>query len=108
MKNSKYIKVSVSEKNEGQTLICVNESGIISIGKIHQSRLDYSFTCISSIQGKQTYSYDIKHYLKEVPDYEDEMKEMINELISELDPATLSGNYQEAIDKAKSLLSKLK
>ncbi|WP_137906089.1 hypothetical protein [Chryseobacterium sp. 2VB] len=77
MKNSKYIKVSVSEKNEGQTLICVNESGIISIGKIHQSRLDYSFTCISSIQGKQTYSYDIKHYLKEVPDYEDEMKEML-------------------------------
>jgi len=36
------------------------------------------------------------------------MKEMIIELISELDPATLCGNYQEAIDKAKSLLTKLK
>lgn len=106
MSKTKYIKVSVSEKNEGQTLICVNESGIISIGKIHQSRLDYSFTCISSIQGKQTYSYDIKHYLKEVPDYEDEMKEMLEKVDEE--QSLLGYVTSDTHSELDELLTKLK
>lgn len=103
---TKYIKVSVSEKNEGQTLVCVNKNGIISIGKIHQSRLDYSFTCISYVQGKQTYSYDITHYLEEVPDYEDEMRDVLLQLVG---CHTCVHKIPDWLnDKAEELLTKLK
>lgn len=94
----KYIKVSVSDR-------LPDKSGIYTIEFKNQLIRSW-YNGLNFFRNGEIVTAE--YWLHEVPDYEDEMKEMINELISELDPATLSGNYQEAIDKAKSLLSKLK
>ncbi|MDQ1859278.1 hypothetical protein [Chryseobacterium sp. WLY505] len=99
---TKFIKVSTADRLPIKNLYV---SLIDSLGNTCNGYYSEKNNWIIATEG---YFSIIEFWLEEKPDYEEEMKEMINELILELNPATLSGNYQEAIDKAKSLLSKAK
>lgn len=99
MKNSKYIKVSVSEKlpeKEG-TYICIFSNNIARSIQYYE---EYSFA------DEFTDCSGITHWLKEVPDYEEEMKEMLQEVINESDEY----NYvsSDLYFKIEELLTKLK
>lgn len=110
MKNTKYIKVSASEKlpdKEGRYFLWVDNPNARNLNSKKLSA-EYNMERHFFKNGEFKTFYDTTHYLEEKPDYEDEMKEMIDELILELNPATTCGDYQEVIDKAKSLLTKLK
>ncbi|MCE4064319.1 hypothetical protein LXM63_04380 [Chryseobacterium gleum] len=100
MKNSKYIKVSVSEKlpeKEG-TYICIFSN---NIARSIQYYKEYSFA------DEFTDCSGIIHWLKEVPDYEDEMKEMLEEVYDYAKKWPLDGLPSEMEDKIESLLTKL-
>lgn len=90
MKNSKYIKVSVSERipeKEGD-YFCVIANG------------PSIMTCRSMYFERFT---GITHWLEEKPDYEDEMKEMLEKVCTELYKTDNS-----LATEVKSLLTKLK
>ncbi|WP_312306495.1 hypothetical protein [Chryseobacterium sp.] len=109
MKNSKYIKVAVSERlpeKEGKYLIY--HKGFRTTLQSHfnpdyQESIDY-------------YKENIEYWLKEVPDYEDEMKRIIEnfmknkiEMLKALDFANnLAEDYEWLFEDAEELLTKLK
>ncbi|WP_126654092.1 hypothetical protein [Chryseobacterium aureum] len=102
---TKYIKVSVSDRlpETAGNYYIINSIGTKQIEYFNGRRLTESFI-------------EPEYWLQEVPDYEDEMKEMLDELIhvkddilQALDHANNSAeDYQYLFDKAKSILTKLK
>lgn len=85
MKSTKFIKLPISKKQINQTLTCVNKDGKMAVGLIHQSRLDYSFTCITEINGNKSYMYDVEFYLIEVEDKASEMLDLLKDISSALE-----------------------
>ena len=102
MKNTKYIKVSVKDRQpekEG-TYICIFSN---NIARSIQYYKEYSFA------DEFTDCSGITHWLQEVPDYEDEMKEMLAKCMLEFGRFKAEfgqGNKLEL--EIKSLLTKLK
>lgn len=104
MKNSKYIKVSVSERlpeKEGKYLIY--HKGFRTTLQSHfdpddQESIDY-------------YNNNIEYWLQEVPDYEDEMKEMLEECVLQLEHLNSfkeRGTTNSVLSRLETLLTKLK
>lgn len=106
--STKYIKLPITEKQKDQTLTCVNKNGNIAVGLIHQSRLDYSFTCITEINGNKSYLYDVTDYLFEFPSREDEMRELLEDLLTHHFDFMGCGEIKELQSKAEKLLNELK
>lgn len=95
---TKYVKVPVSER-------LPEKSGFYNTD---QGELEFSKEL-----GDEFYFVDgpvlnVQYWLEEKEDHSEEMKQMIEEMIFELDPSTLSGNYKGAIKKAKQLINKVK
>ncbi len=97
---TKFIKVSTSDR-------LPEKDGDYYVKMRHLSDLQLYYY-LDPLHDKEYMNKHVEYWLDEVPDYEEEMKEMINELILELNPATTCGDYQEVISKANSLLTKLK
>ena len=94
MKNTKFIKVSTADR--------------LPVEK------DYYDTNLGFIEfNPQTSRWAIEndwieYWLQEVPDYEEDLESMVDELIWELRITEDPGRHTEMIDKANSLLTKLK
>lgn len=96
MKNSKYIKVSVSDvlPDDNVDVIMIDEFGVVGEGKRSGDNW-WSYGAV--LEGS------IEYWLEEVPDYEEEMKEMLKHVLS----LAQCGNIVEAY-KIEELLTKLK
>ncbi|MDV3474569.1 hypothetical protein [Elizabethkingia meningoseptica] len=94
---TKYIAVPVSERlpDEEELYLVRSKQGFISEMKFYK---DEEWLWKSSKD----------YWLEEKEDHSEEMKQMIEEMIFELDPSTLSGSYKEVIKKAKQLINKVK
>ncbi|MEN5306793.1 hypothetical protein ABE425_04715 [Chryseobacterium cucumeris] len=98
MKNSKYIKVSVSDRTPDIRDYYDTNVGLILFTP-HNKRWE-------------TENDSIEYWLHEVPDYEDEMKEMLEEAIQYLTQCDWRSNmietYGNFVMNAQEVLSKIK
>ncbi|MBP1165080.1 hypothetical protein JOE44_001964 [Chryseobacterium sp. PvR013] len=92
MSKTKYIKVSVSERNPSQTKEYITNMGVLKFSLA----LNYFF----NIDGWQMKP---KYWLQEVPDYEDEILAMLEIVCTELYKTDNS-----LATEVKSLLTKIK
>ncbi len=98
MKNSKYIKVSVSERKPETAGNYNTEYGLKSYSKAMQLFIDDN--------GEEIYP---EYWLQEVPDYEDEMKEMLAKCMLEFGRFKAEFGQGSKLElEIKSLLTKLK
>ncbi|WP_407497479.1 hypothetical protein [Elizabethkingia meningoseptica] len=81
--NTKYVKVSVSERpeNDERYFAWIDNPNADS----YIDPDNYNRTTITAINGEFKSFYNVTHYLKEVPDHSEEMEEMLNEIFLELD-----------------------
>lgn len=110
MKNSKYIKVSVSEKlpdKEGRYFLWVDNPNARNLNSQKLSA-EYNMERHFFKNGEFKTFYDTTHYLEEKPDYEDEMKEMLEEVYDYAKKWPLDGLPSQMEDKIEYLLTKLK
>lgn len=94
MSKTKFIKVSGKESPE-QAGTYNTSHGVLNYSK-----------SLNEFLNEKGESVLIESWFLEVPDREEEMRELIQEMILELDPATLSGDHEKLIKKAKQLLNK--
>lgn len=114
MKNSKYIKVSVSDRlpDESTELYFYCNDGYCNAGDYNKDL--NSFTDLDGARYSTEY---IDYWLQEVPDYEEEMKKMLERVINAfetdyvVDGEIVDKPYewlQDVYKETKSLLTKLK
>lgn len=97
MNKTKYIKVQVSEMLPDESGKYNTDCGLI----------DYS--CHTKIFfSNNVFNYPVGYWLEEVPDREQEMKDIIESLIYELEHSRYAEDTEESIMKAKELLNTLK
>lgn len=110
--NTKFIKVSVSDRLPGKEgLYCTN------LGTLLFYKNSEGLESFKNLRNEEVISKSrIDFWLEEVPDYEDQMKDMLEDLIhvkhdilQALDHANNSAeDYQYLFDKSETLLTKLK
>lgn len=108
MKNSKYIKVSVSERLPRKVrtdviVLWTNEEETISAGSGFFTEKGYWWVYDSGCSVPE-------YWLEEKPDYEDEMKEMLEECQLQLEHLNKPsrGTTNSVLSRLETLLTKLK
>lgn len=97
MKNSKYINVSVSEKlpeKEGRYFLWVDNPNARNLNSQKLSA-EYNMERHFFKNGEFQTFYDTTHYLDQKPDYEDEMKEMLDKAVQYLSECDWHPSYVE-------------
>lgn len=109
MKNSKYIKVSVKDRHP-------EKEGDYYVKMRHLSDLQLYYY-LDPLHDREYMNKNVEYWIEEKPDYEDEMKEMLERVINAfetdyvVDGEIVDKPYewlQDVYKETKSLLTKLK
>lgn len=112
---TKYIKVAVSERlpeKEGKYFLWVDNPNARGL-ESEELSMAYNMENKHFKEGEFQTFYETTHWLQEVPDREQDMKEMLEELVSQIQTFT-KGNigeqeyFDSSISQAKELLNTLK
>lgn len=107
---TKYIKVSVSDRlpeKDGVYFSWIDNPN----SEFHLVPEDYNKICRRAENGQFNSFYDVTDYLIEVPDYEEEMKEMLEECrlqLEHLNSFKERGTTNSVLSRLETLLTKLK
>ncbi|MEF9476758.1 hypothetical protein OWR28_02445 [Chryseobacterium sp. 1B4] len=108
---TKYIKVSVADRlpeKEGRYFLWVDNPNARNLNSQKLST-EYNMERHFFKNGEFQTFYDTTHYLEEVPDYEEEMKEVLSMALNRLENTTeyeVVDFYKEDCDKIRNFLNK--
>ncbi len=101
MKNSKYIKVSVSDRLPDK----YGKTGVID------NKGEFKTTEFLGTTNEEIFRVKYDYWLEEKPDYEDEMKEMLEECVLQLEHLNSfkeRGTTNSVLSRLETLITKLK